>query len=313
MRSANFVSETTTNIAGTSGNGAVTLTQITSTPRFSTVFGTQDTTVRYVIEDTVNKKFESGIGSVASNVLTRTRPQITWDGSTWDDSTPSPIAFGSTPTSGDVVVRISALAESTAATIPGANSTITGDANWRDYPITNSVVWDNGGAGEVLTADREYYTCHRLDAGGLLSGVQFEVNTAQASSNLKLALYACGHNGLPGSKIVDFNVIATTSTGVKTDTTTGTWSPAGPVWLSPGWYYIGFISGHAIAIRGFSSGTGDIAGRTPLGRHSGYGWGNTVWVAGSYSTGLPSSPSPATMISASNNLSVPWIGLKVVA
>ena len=38
MRAANYVEETTTSIAGTSGDGAVTLTQITSTPRFSTVF-----------------------------------------------------------------------------------------------------------------------------------------------------------------------------------------------------------------------------------------------------------------------------------
>lgn len=312
MRSANFVSETTTSIAGASGNGAVTLTQITSVPRFSTVFGTQATTVRYVIEDTVNKKFESGIGSVASNVLTRTRPQITWDGSTWDDSTPSPIAFGSTPTSGNVVVRISALAESLGVTLPGANSTIAGDPTWRDYPITNAAVWDNNGTGEALTADREYYSAYRLDLGGQLNGIQFELTTQQASSGMKMALYSCGHNGLPGAKIVDFNTTATTATGIKTDTATGTWSPSGPVWLSPGWYFVGFMSGHAIGIRGLSSLGADIQ-RTPVGRHSGYGWGNTVWVAGSYATGLPSSPSPATMITSSNPLSVPWFGLKVVS
>ena len=71
MRSADYVEETTTSIAGTSGDGAVTLTAVTSKPRLSTVFGTQATTIRYVIEDTSSKKFEQGLGSVSSNVLTR--------------------------------------------------------------------------------------------------------------------------------------------------------------------------------------------------------------------------------------------------
>jgi len=310
MRAANYVEETTTSIAGTSGNGAVALTAIASTPRFSTVFGSQATTVRYVIEDTVGKKFETGIGSVASNVLTRTKVQLTWDGTTYDDTTPSAIAFGSTPTSGNIRVRISATAEIVAPVIPSVNTTIAGDSNWRDYPITNIADWTGAGTGEALTADREYYTCYRLDSAGLLSGIQFEVTTAQASSNMKTALYSVGSNGLPGAKIVDFNVLATTTTGFDTDTTTGTWSPAGTPWLTPGWYYIGFINSHAVAIRGQTSIESRV-GRTPLGRHSSYGYGNTVFVAGSYATGLPASPAPTTLISASNLLSVPWIGLKV--
>lgn len=310
MRAANYVEETTTSIAGTSGDGAVTLTAITNVPRFSTVFGTQATTVRYVIEDTANKKFETGIGSVSSNVLTRTRPQVTWDGTTYDDSTPSPIQFGSTPTSGNIKIRMAATAEAQAPVISARNSSIAGDGEWRDYPITNGSVWDSNGGGELLTADREYYSCYRLDQAGALSGIKFEVTTSVASSNMKTALYALGSNGLPGAKIVDFNVLATATTGFKVDTATGTWTPAGPIWLPAGWYYVGWINSHAVSIRGFGSNSADIS-RTPLGRNGGYGWGNTVFVAGSYASGLPASPAPTTMLSASNALSVPWIGLKV--
>lgn len=310
MRAANYVEETTTSIAGTNGNGAVTLTQITSIPRFSTVFGTQATTVRYVIEDTVNKKFETGIGSVSSNVLTRTRPQVTWDGTTYDDSTPSPIAFGSTPTSGDIKIRMSATAENNAPVIPARNSSIAGDANWRDYPITNNAGWNGNGNGGTLTAAREYYTCYLLNSGGALSGISFNVSSAIASSNMKMALYAVGSNGLPAEKIVDFNAVSTATTGQKTDTATGTWSPTGPVWLTPSWYYIGFINSHAITILG--NGTQNaVLRRTPLGRVDAYGYGNTVYVNGNYTTGLPANPSPTTMEAGSLPLTVPWFGLKV--
>lgn len=312
MRSANYVEETTTSIAGTSGDGAITLTAVTNVPRFSTVFGTQATTIRYVIEDTVNKKFETGVGSVASNVLTRTRPQVTWDGSTLDDSAPSALQFGSSPTSGNIKVRLSATAESQAANIPGRQTTITGDTTWRDYPMSAACGQTNSGATNALTADREYYSVYKLETAGLLSGIQFDCTAGVASSNMKMALYACGSDGLPGEKIVDFTTTSTVSTAVKTDTATGSWTPAGPVWLTPGWYYIGFINSHAASIRGFA-GTSSAAKPTPIGRHSSYGYGETVYVAGSYATGLPATPAPTTMISASNTLSSPWFGLKVVA
>ena len=314
MRSADYVEMTTTSIAGTSGDGAVTCTQITNIPTFTLALGSQNTTVRYVIEDTVNKKFEQGIGSVASNVLTRTRPQVTWDGSAWDDSTPSPLQFGSSPTSGNIKVRLSATVEDRMAAMPGQNATIAGDSSWRDYPITNNCVWANSGGGTALTAAREHYTAYCLNASGLLVGAQFEVTTAASGTSMKWALYAIGHDGLPGAKIVDFVTTSVGSTGVKTDTATGSWSPAGPVWLPAGWYAIGFLPESTPALRGFSSHTAQIS-RTPFGRHSGYGYGNTVYVAGNYSTGLPATPSLSggTMVSASNNLSVPWFGLKVTA
>jgi hypothetical protein len=310
MRSANYVEETTTSIAGAGGIGEVTLTAIASIPRFSTVFGTQATTIRYVIEDTVGKKMETGIGSVASNVLTRTRPQTTWDGTTYDETAPSAVAFGASPTAGNIKIRLAATAEAQGCVLPGVNSTIAGDAAWQDYPITNSVGWDNNGSTGTLTANTEYYTCYQQLSAGLLDGLQFEVRTA-VSGSMKLALYSVAHTGLPGSKILDFNILSVASTGFKTDAATGTWSPAGGFLMPSGWYYIGFISDVACGIRGFGSqGSNSLKSRTPLGRHGAYGWGNTVTVGGSYASGLPSNPAPTTMILANTFLSVPWIGLR---
>lgn len=312
MRAADFIEETTTSIAGTGGDGAVTLTQITGRPRFSSAFGTQNTTCRYTIEDTVNNHYETGIGHVSSNVLTRTRPQITWDGSTWDDSTPSPLAFGSSPTSGNIRVRMSAMAETFEGAIPGHNSVVAGDATWRDYPISNHMAWDNDGTTATLTANREQYWLYYLSCPGLLNGAQFEVISSSASDSLKWALYSCGHNGMPAAKIVDFVTTSVASTGVKTDTATGSWSPAGPVWLTGGWYFVGAISAGAPGLRGFSPFSFN-GRRNPLGRFNGYGWGNSVYIAGSYSTGLPATPnlSGGTMDTITDAIGGVWFGLKV--
>lgn len=311
MRAADYVEMTTTSIAGSSGDGAVTCTAITSVPTFTIVFGSQATTCHYVIEDTVNKKFERGIGSVASNVLTRTKVQITWDGTTLDDSSPSALQFGSSPTSGNIKIRMAPLVSAISPWRGGVNRTIAGDSNWRDYPLSHGYSWGGNGNAVTLTADREYYSYYLLARGGLLEGAQFEVTTAVASSNLKWALYSIGSGGLPDQKIVDFVTTATTSTGIKTDTATGSWSPAGAVYLPPGEYAVGFISSHAIGMR-WTNGT-NTSLPTSFGRNGAYGYGDVVYVAGSYSTGLPSAPSlgSGTMINPGVTGSRVWIGLKV--
>lgn len=310
MRSADYVEMTTTSIAG-SGAGAVTCTALTNVPTFTTVFGSQATTVRYIIEDTVNKKFEKGIGSVAANVLTRTSPQITWDGTTWSANAPSALAFNAAPTSGDIRIRMGATTEAQSPVTAGANRTIAGDANWRDYALSAHIGnLQSGGTGIALVADREYYSYYRVERGGVLTGAQFEVTTAVASSNLKWALYSIGSNGLPTAKIVDFVTTATATTGIKTDTATASWSPAGAVYLPPGEYAVGFISSHATSLRFTGALTGGL--QSCFGRKDFYGNGDLVFVAGSYTTGLPASPSLGSGTLQSMGVQGrAWLGLKV--
>lgn len=317
MRAANFIQETTTSIAGTLGDGAVTLTAISLKPRISSALGTAKRWVRYVIEKPSTGQCEQGLGTVTSNVLTRTRPQTTWTGSAWADGSGGAVTalqFGSTPTAGDVIVRLAATAEGQAAVMHARQSTVAADSTWRDYPISSVNIFHSNGTQGTMAADTEYYHAIKVEAAGLLNGVQFNV-TASAGTGMKCALYDLGYDGLPGEKIVSFTGFATTSTGVKTDTATGSWSPALPVWLVPGWYVVGFISDGAVGIAG-ASGNG-VCGQSPFGRKNGYGYSSTLSIGSkSYSTGLPSSPSMSgatTLDPGGNALAAPWIGLKVVA
>ena len=316
MSAADFVEETTTSIAG-SGSGAITLTQITGLPRFSHAFGSGRRHVRYVIEKQsagVVSMFERGLGYVESNVLTRTLPQITWDasGPTYDDTAPSALNFGATPSAGDVLVRMAPTVADGTRTLRVQQSTIAVDANWRDYPLSGHLTeWTGNGTGSTMTVDREYYSYYENLIDGLVAGIQLDVAGALTSAGIKLALYEEGADGLPGHHINTFNTLSGASTGIKTDTTVGTWSRGAAFRLAPGGYYIGFISGHAIDLRG--TGTNRML-RNPIGRYNGYGICNTVWRAGSYATGL-STTTPTTPTNAldpgASNLNFPWIGLKV--
>jgi hypothetical protein len=313
MLSANYTKSTTTSIAGASGNGAVTLTQITGYPLFSSALGSTKRFVRYEIEDTVNHKLEVGIGSVASDVLTRTTPQMTWDGTTFTDIAPSALAFGSSPASGNIVISLGPTAEQgSPLLIDVRQATIAGDANWRDYPISAQIDFTGNGSGGALTQDRENYAAYELITPGVLAGFQCQVSTNVAASHVKWALYDVGTDGLPGQKLIDGNLIDSGSTGIKTDTTTGTWTITGTRKLEPGWYYVGLIASAAVSLNG----TGGATSRypTPLGRKDGYGYGQTCWVAGNYTTGLPAAPSlgSGTIYSPSSNTAF-WAGLKVTA
>lgn len=316
MRAADFVQETTTSIAGTAGNGAVTLTAITGLPRFSSALGSSKTNVRYVIEDTVNNKFEQGIGSVAANVLTRTRPQVTWDGTTWKDASSSAVAlaFGSTPTAGNVVVRMAPTAEAAASAAPAFQSSVGGSA-WRDYQISEHIKLDNSGSAAGLTANTQYFCIYKQTTAGWFSGIQLEVMTAVTSSHLLVGLYDFGSDGLPGNLLVTCNIIDSSTTGVKTDTAISTWTPTNGIWLTPGWYCVALLSDAAIGVRAAPGQNGN--NRSPFGNlANGYGYSMGCSVAQSYASGLQPTISGSVSLAFSgggNYYSSAHIGLKVVA
>lgn len=313
MRSANFIEETTTSIAGASGDGDVTLTAIAGVPRLSTAFGTRATMIRYVMEDTVGKRFETGLGLVEGNVLTRVRPQVTWDGTTYDDSTPAPIAFGAAPAVGNIKIRLAATAESVATTRPGVNRTVLGaDSFWQEYPLTAERRSNTNFGAAGITLNTNYYWCYNLDRAGLLTGIGTVVWTPQPGALLKLALYSIGRSGLPERKIVDFNPIDISTSSSKANTTTNLWIPAGPMWLTPGWYAIGGIVNVSGVQLAASSPSGTV-GSTPFGRVGGYGDGMMIRSSGDYAAGLPEVPtfSGAILESGHINTGGVWIGLRV--
>jgi hypothetical protein len=311
MRSANFVQETTTSIAGVSGNGAVTMTAIAGSPRASNAYGVQATTTRYVIEKKSTGSLESGIGVMAANVLTRTRPQVTWDGVTFLDASSgvvAPLAFEAAPTAGDVIVRIGPTAESAPAPWQGRQSLVGGDGVFDSYPLSTHQQGANNGGPRSFAADTEYYSVYLLPVAGLVTGALFSVSVSGGS--VKRAIYDVNTSGLPGNKILTLNTISVATTGIKTDTASSTWVPAGGIWLPAGFYIIGQIFSAATSLLGYQSGS--VA--TPFGRKNGYGYSDTLYKAGSYASGLPDTPNltggsmgdPGTL---GNGFA--WLGLRV--
>ncbi len=314
MLAANFIEETTTSIAGTSGDGAITMSAITGKPRFQTALGTGKRWVRYVIEDTVNNKFEQGLGYVTSGVLTRSRPQVTWDGTTWNDKAPTALQFGATPTAGNILIRMAPTAEATAPTIHARQTAVAGEATWRDYRFSAHFDGLMGAtASNALVADMLYSTAYRLDTAGLLSGLKIEVTTGIAASSIKWALSDIGADGLPGAKIVDGNIIDTATSGFKTDSTISTWNPANGVWLPPGWYALTIIASGAVSIRTANQ----KGGQTPFGLTSlSYGHGEMIYATGSYTSGIPadlsSTMAGGTLHPKNSTAANQLIGLRVV-
>src|ERR1700722_10414815 len=101
MSRADFISMTTSGIAGTNGNGAVTMSQITSPvnmPTFTQVFGSGTRVIDYTIIDSVGGNWEKGFGSVSGNVLTRLVVHETYNGTTYVSAGASALAFGSAAT-----------------------------------------------------------------------------------------------------------------------------------------------------------------------------------------------------------------------
>ena len=317
MRCADFVQETTTSIAGTSGDGAITLTGIALSPRISDTLGLAKRTIRYTITKTSTGQSEQGIGTAAANVLTRTRPQVTWTGTAWADGSAgvvAPLQFGSTPTAGDVVIRLASTAEGQAPVVANISNSLSSDV-WSIYRKSRTMNESNGGGGVALVVGRQYYFVHRVETAGLFGGVQIEVmGTAINPSNIRVGLYDSSPTGLVGDLIVTCNTLNTSTTGFKSDSATGTWSPAAPVWLTPGVYVVSLLPDSATTIRCSPGAANAPLPVSPFGVVDLYGWSYGLYVAQSYASGLQASFSGAATYITNNGaptLSNPWIGLKI--
>lgn len=313
MRTANFIEEAATSIGGVNGNGAITMAAVDGMPRFAHALGTRAATVRYSIEDTVGHRMETGVGVVADGVLTRVKVATTWDGANYVAGNAAPLAFGAAPAAGTVRVRLAGTAEHISANhggpipIPLVNA----DA-WNQYPLSAHMGAHNtAGSATSLSPGAEYYLYYRLDNPGLLQGLQFDVTGANATSVIRMALYSLDANSLPDRKIVDFGIVETATTGIKTVSDPSLWTPGAPVWLTPGWYAIGYQPSYGISIRGYLNGNSAGFGYSPVGRTTQYaGYKNVLKRSSSWNNGsLPEAPNLSDADIVANG--VPWIGLKV--
>jgi hypothetical protein len=295
MSRADFIQMTTASIAGTGGNGAVTMSQVTTpvnSPTFTQVFGASARLVDYTIIDSVAGKWEKGYGAVAANVLTRSTIHETYDGTTWNNTSATALAFGASPNAGNVVIRLAPTADAFMPVPPAINRTI-GSDGFLGYQLSAHTTAFGGQSSNPLSASVEYYAPFLLLVRGKVDGVCISITSAGTLGNsVKLGLYEVGTDGLPGPPITLFNAIPVASTGLITDTTAATWSVnAGPLRLTPGWYYLGLMTNDTSFRFECDSGSAQQIAYNPTGRQGGYGFGTGLSKAAqnSYATGLPSS------------------------
>jgi hypothetical protein len=313
-----FLECSTTSIAGTLGNGAVTLTRLNGLPMPGDFWGTNPVDVDYGITDLFTNPgaplVEQGYGIISAGVLTRTVPYVTGNGSAFVESGATPLQFGSTPSFGNVRIRIGPSAD---VFIPPPPSIWTaGGGTFAGWAPTGNLLGPPGitaGNGFTLTANQEYYTPFLNTVRGAIGGIALYVTRLVAASNIKLGVFGVASNGLPGNCVFLSNPIATATTGLKTDTTPGTWTNrVGPVRLRPGWFYLAFVASAAIEIGCVSRAS--IMGANPLGQLDAFGWGAIVarTPTNSYATGLPTgTPGGTYANAAAQNMSVPSLFLQV--
>jgi hypothetical protein len=200
------------------------------------VFGTGARMVEYVIDDNVTGYKEAGIGNVASNVLTRTQPRETWNGTTFDNTAPAALAFGSSPASGNIRIRMAPLAWSFTPNPQFHNSSI-GDFN------LGLMCGDiNGGPTQSNQwgADQEAWYPYLWRGTREIDQFAVRAPVSNTGRSVKYCISEVGTNGLPGKKLIDIGTVSFNTSGTKT-VTSSSFSPSGDAWLAPGYYYIGQI------------------------------------------------------------------------
>lgn len=243
--------------SATGGNGNLVLSNITRRPNGDHVFthGTK-ALVEYEIAEmgASSYKAERGIGifTYSSKTLARTKPTLTWDGSTLDTTSPSRISFASS----GVYIRLRPAGAD--GSIPFFNVTTGDDLGMHSahFASVSSVL--------IGVADTEWYTPFLWMGEGEIKQAGIYVTTGQAGGEAKLQLYGLHTDGQPGELIKDFTsggVLDCSSSGAKVVAVTG-------LWLPKGWYYSRVSAKATSTMPQFQ--TGGTSGRqTPAGTSAG--------------------------------------------
>jgi hypothetical protein len=260
--------------------------------------------VSYSLVDTVNGQMEAGIGSyvTSTGVLTRTLPQHTFTGTTYDATGPSALTFNQATT----FVYIAPLANISPLSIPGFANNAGGLGASTAHGIFPLNLSRTSAGTFAVTIDREYYAPILWPGGSQIDQLSTRSSTA-TTGNMKHAWYELKHDGTPGSKIKDFGAVAVGGSGVNSALAVSNFNPPA------GWYAAGFIFDAAVSIWGLRL----ALWSTPFGADS-----TGVPIAGytrsgSYATGLPdpaATSSPTAVTSAlATDLSLPLCSYRMAA
>jgi hypothetical protein len=243
----------------TSGTGALTLTSVSGWPSYDDVFGATGTRmVEYVVQDSAGLPLEGGVGELALStmVLSRSKVQWTWDGTTYDATAPSALSLAS----GTHQVICGPTVETggiyAASTTPGDN-----------FGITTGMAVFGGPGGYFFVHQRcEFFWAPIRNAGQISTvSLRLPLGYSGGASSLNVGLYDIDEAGKPFNLIADFGNLGALSTGNKTSGALGT-----PISVPPGNMY-------AMAVLPqFSGGSGSPALRVSPGTLGGSPFGTDL-------------------------------------
>jgi hypothetical protein len=233
MRGNGIRHETTT-----TGTGAVTLTGVTGWPGYEHVFGTSGTIfVEYTIVNSDGVPIEGGIGSLvlSTMVLTRTRPEFTWNGAAYSAVPSGPLSLAA----GTKTVICSLAAERFApAQWLYGNSPLSG-ATSGNVPL---LPWSSGANRAINQARSEAWLYPWINSRPF---DRVTVKTSAAltggptSVSFAVAIYESLETGLPGRRLALFDTWTTNplvNTAQQTSDALGS-----PIFLPNGYYWIAFL------------------------------------------------------------------------
>jgi hypothetical protein len=172
---------------------------------------------------------EAGIGTIgASDTFARTRVTATFDGTTYNNRTPSALSLPS----GTHKIYITEIAESVFTPMP---SPLTGPTNVN--VASANFVGTQSNTGTAAT-QRPTAWPFLLNTSGVLTAMGITVGATGAGSSVLLGLYDVKSNGNPGRRIAMTTAAIDTSTGGGT---LKTQSVDNNVRLTPGWYWAALV------------------------------------------------------------------------
>lgn len=183
---------------------------------------------------------EAGYGTISSgNVLTRSRPLVTWNGTTYDDTAPSALNFGTS----HVVVVIAPLQVAGDISITRRYDTSAESNGVLPYVMPMNTLATSDFPARTLSANVVYFTPILLPGGINYTTLGVEVTTGAASSNVSCCIADTSMtNGAAGTILVVANTLSSASTGFVTASID--WTP------DPGWYWFCVTSSGAPSLRG---------------------------------------------------------------
>ena len=235
---------------GTGGSGTLTLAAVSGWPQPSDAFGTSGTRlVDYEIGEYTDGtfatpvRFERGIGSLvlSTGVLTRSLVLSTWtSGGSYNAATATALTFGNTAANIRGTLGANTLTQTPALpSTPNSNDTFA--------CINKKCQWNSGGATLTLVTGTRYYMPVEINWGKPITSVGLNCTSIAVTGSVRMGLYDWGTNGLPGNLITEFT--SATQFSVATATGYKTVTPAAPIFIPPGHYYVCIQASAAVVLQ----------------------------------------------------------------